>query len=336
MSESKNNRPVKVGIFIFIGLAILALTVFTLGSQKKAFTKSISVSAIFEDVGGLQKGGNIWFSGVKVGIVKSIDFHGDSQVEVKMNIEKSAIPHIHTDAKAKISSDGLIGNKIIVLYGGTASAPDIKEDDILATEGALSTDDMMATLQENNKNILTITTDFKSISRKLDEGEGTLGALLNDPSLAIKLNATATDLQATLANLKQVSENSKRVMSNFQAFSSELNQPGNSLHDIVADTMMYKSLNTSLATVQNSLKEVQKATNSLNDFTANLSKMSEQLNKKDNAIGVLLNDPATAATVKETMKNLETSSNKLDENLEALQHNFLFRRYFRKKKKGKN
>lgn len=336
MSESKNNKPVKVGIFIFIGLAILALTIFTLGSQKKAFIKSISIRAVFDDIGGLQKGGNIWFSGLKIGIVKSIDFHGDSQVEVVMNIEKSAIPHIHTDAKAKISSDGLIGNKIIVLYGGTATSPVIKENDILATEGVISTDDMMATLQENNKNILAITTDFKSISRKIDEGEGTIGALLNDPSIANKLNATATDLQTTLVNLKQVSENSKRVMGNFQAFSNELNQPGNSLHDIVADTLMFKSLNNSLATVQNSLNEVQKATNSLNDFAANLATTSEQLGKKDNAVGMLLNDPATAASVKETFKNLETSSKKLDEDLEALQHNFLFRRYFKKKKKGKD
>lgn len=328
MSETKNNRPVIVGIFIFIGLAILMLTIFTLGSQKKTFAKSISVTAIFDDVGGLQKGGNIWFSGVKIGIVKSIEFHGDSQVEVKMNIEKSVAPHVHTDAKAKISSDGLIGNKIIVLFGGTASAPSIKENDVLGTEGVISTDDMMATLQENNKNILAITTDFKSISHKIDEGQGTLGSFINDPSIANKLNATATDLQATLVNIKQVSENSKRVMGEFQAFSRNLNESGNSLHDIVSDTLMYKS-------ITNSLAEVQRATNSLNEFTANLSKMSEQLNKKDNAVGVLLNDPATAQTIKETMKNLETSSQKLDEDLEALQHNFLLRRYF-KKNKNKN
>lgn len=328
MSETRNNRSVIVGIFIFIGLAILAITIFTLGSQKKTFANSISVTAIFDDIGGLQKGGNIWFSGVKIGIVKSIAFHGDSQVEVKMNIEKSAAPHIHTDAKAKISSDGLIGNKIIVLFGGTASAPRIQENDVITTEGVISTDDMLATLQENNKNIQAITMDFKSISRKIDAGEGTLGSLINDPSIANKVNASATELQATLANLKQVSENSKRVMAEFQAFSKNLNESGNSLHDIVSDTIMYKS-------ITNSLAEVQRATNSLNAFTTNLSKMSEQLSRKDNAVGVLLNDPATAANIQETMKNLETSSQKLDENMEALRHNFLFRRYFKKQEKAK-
>jgi phospholipid/cholesterol/gamma-HCH transport system substrate-binding protein len=326
MSETKNNRPVIVGIFIFIGLLILAATIFTLGSQKKTFAKSVCINALFDDVGGLQKGGNIWFSGLKVGTVKSIGFHGDSQVDVQMSIELSAVPHIHADAKAKVSSDGLIGNKIVVIYGGTHTTPTIKENDVLATEGVISTDDMMATLQENNKNILAITTDFKSISRKLDQGEGTLGALLNDPSIANKLDATASDLQVTLANLKLVSENSKHVMANFQQFSRELNQSGNSIHDLVNDTLMYRSVNNSLA-------EVQKATQTLHQFTLNLKDVSSKLNQDNNALGLLLNDPNTANTIKETMTNLETSSKKLDENLEAMRHNFLFRRGFRKMKK---
>ncbi|MBI1223792.1 MAG: MCE family protein [Bacteroidetes bacterium] len=326
MSETKNNRSVIVGIFIFIGLAILAVTIFTLGSQKKAFTRSVCIDAIFDDVGGLQKGGNVWFSGLKVGTVKNIGFEGDSQVKVQMSIELSAVPHIHTDAKAKISSDGLIGNKIIVIFGGTTAAPNIKENDLLATEGVISTDDMMATMQENNKNILAITTDFKSISRKLEEGEGTLGALLNDPSIANKLNASATDLQLTLANLKQVSENSKHVVANFQHFSNELNQSGNSIHDFVNDTVMYSS-------IIKSLDEVQKATNTLHQFTVNLNQVSSKLNQDNNTLGLLLNDPATAADIKAMMRNLETSSEKLDENMEAIRHNFLFRRYFRKKNK---
>ena len=221
MKSLKNNRPVIVGIFIFVGLVILAVTIFTLGGQKKTFKKSFAINAVFNDVGGLQSGGNIWFSGVKVGTVKKISFHGDSQVQVTMSIENDAESHIHKDAKSKISSDGLIGNKIIIIYGGTPSAPHVEKNDFLSVENSLSTDDMLATLQINNKNLEAITTDFKSISKKIDSGQGTLGALLNDPTIAIKLNKTADDLQATLANLRIVSENSKHAMSNFQEFSSK-------------------------------------------------------------------------------------------------------------------
>ena len=68
--------------------------------------------------------------------------------------------------------------------------------------------------------------------------------------------------------------------------------------------------------------------------TGNLKATSEKLNNKDNVAGVLLNDPQAAASVKGTLSNLQTSSQKLDEDLEALQHNFLLRGFFRKKAKA--
>ncbi len=328
MKES-NNKPVIVGIFIFIGLAILAATIFTLGGQQKTFTRSFTISAIFDDVGGLQSGGNIWFSGVKVGTVKKISFHGDAQVQVAMSIENDAESHIHKDSKAKISSDGLIGNKIIIIYGGTPSKPHVEENDFLEVENVFSTDDMLATLQVNNKNLEAITNDFKSISKKIDSGQGTLGALLNDPTIAIKLNETAADLQVTLANLKVVSKNSKRVMADFGEFSSKLNKPGSSVNELLEDTLIYRNINRAMADLKNSTK-------ALNQFTSNLENTGAKLNQKDNAIGVLLNDPVSAISIQTTLQNLETSSQKLDENLEALQHNFLLRRYFRKKAKLKD
>ncbi|MBC7720409.1 MAG: MCE family protein, partial [Pedobacter sp.] len=123
----KNNRPVIVGIFVLLGLAILVITIFTLGGQKKTFVKSFTINAVFNDVAGLLKGSNIWFSGVKIGTVKKISFYGSSQVLVSMSIEQEAESHIHKDAMAKIGSDGLIGNKIVVIYGGDSTKPQVEK-----------------------------------------------------------------------------------------------------------------------------------------------------------------------------------------------------------------
>src|SRR5882757_8238268 len=114
----KNNRPVVVGIFVLLGLAILVVTIFTLGGDKKTFVKTFTIHAVFDDVNGLIKGSNVWFSGVKVGTVKSINFSGNSRVEIAMNIEKDVQSHIRKNAMAKIGSDGFIGNKIVIIYGG--------------------------------------------------------------------------------------------------------------------------------------------------------------------------------------------------------------------------
>ena len=326
MTNIKNNRPVIVGIFILLGIIILVVTIFTLGGQKKTFVRTFTINAIFNDVSGLQSGSNVLFSGVKVGTVKKIDFYGDSQVQVTMNIEREAESHIHKDAKAKIGSDGLIGSKIVIIYGGNVSKPQVEKNDFLRVENGLSTDDMMATLQENNKNILEITKDFKSISKKINSGEGTLATLLNDPAIARKLSAAADNLQETLANLKTVSEGSKNVLVNLQDFSGKLNKKGNLMNDLASDTVVYRSVKQTLAELNN-------ASNSVTKFTANLKTVSDKLNQKDNAVGVLLNDTETAASMKVTIKHLESGSKKLDEDLEALQHNFLLRRFFKKKAK---
>jgi phospholipid/cholesterol/gamma-HCH transport system substrate-binding protein len=74
-------------------------------------------------------------------------------------------------------------------------------------------------------------------------------------------------------------------------------------------------------------------------MVSGLKKTTEEVtsnitNNRKSPVGVLLHDEATAANLKSTIQNLETSTDKLDENMEALQSNFLFRRYFRKQAKA--
>ena len=172
MSTSKNRRSVIVGIFILIAIVILIVAVFTLGGERKTFSRKIPVKAMFNDVSGLKQGDNVWFSGVKVGTVKTIELKPNSKVELTLSIEEKSQPFIRQDAKAKIGSEGLIGNRIVVIYGGTSAAPEVKDGQFLKTEELTSTDDMLATLQENNKNLVEITRNFKIISDRIAKGEG--------------------------------------------------------------------------------------------------------------------------------------------------------------------
>ena len=183
MRSTKNTRAIIIGIFVLIAVAIFVVVVLTLGGQKKTFVKSITLKAAFTDVNGLQKGNNVWFSGVKVGTVKTIDFTPNATVEVVMNVEQQVTKFIRKDAMAKVSTDGLIGNKIIVIYGGTAQQSSVASGDILTVEKALSTDEMINTFQSNNKNLLAITGDMKTITGNLANGQGTLGRLLTDQTL---------------------------------------------------------------------------------------------------------------------------------------------------------
>lgn len=320
MAATETKRNVLVGVFIFIGLLIFIVGIFTLGGQQKSFVKSIRVNAVFSDIGGLKPGNNVWFSGVKIGTVKTIKFYGNSQVEVSMRIEQSAQGYIRKDASAKLSSDGLIGNKLIVIFGGNPKTAEIEDGDILQVQKDLSTDDIMKTLQENNENLIGITSNFKKLSSDMVKGKGTAGALLADSTLANSFRAIVTNLQKT-------TRTSAALAGQLGVFTAKLNTKGGLADKLMTDTSVFNKLS---ATADQLKQTSAKAT----VITDNLSKASNKLNSTDNAMGLLLNDAKTAEQVKSTMGNLQESSVKLNDDLEAVQHNFLLRGFFKKREKA--
>jgi phospholipid/cholesterol/gamma-HCH transport system substrate-binding protein len=319
METKSKKRAVIVGVFIFIGVVIFTLTILMLGGQRKTFTRSIEVKAVFSDVNGLKKGSSIWFSGVKIGTVKRILFSGTSKVEVDMNIEESSHEYIRKDAKAKISSDGLIGNKIILLYEGSPKYPAIESGDMLTVDEVESTDEMMKTLQENNRNLVQITNDFKIVSQRLRDGEGTLGRLSADETLV-------TNLESALLSIKKTSVSLEQITKDVSGFTSKLNNKGSLTDNLVNDTIVFNRLRASAI-------KLEAITASANDL---IHEIHTKVKDPKTPVGLLLSDQETATTIKSALKNLESGSKKLDEDLEALQHNFLFRRYFKKHPKTQN
>lgn len=324
MSTNKTKQAITVGFFITLGIAILIVGIFTLGGQKKAFSASLSVTAVFNNVNGLQKGNNVWFSGVKIGTVKNLEFYGNNQVKVTLNIDRKAHEFIRKDAKAKISAEGFIGNKLVVLYGGTQQAGAIEGGENMQVEEALSSEELLGTLQTNNKNLLAITTDFKILSKKLVNGEGTLGALISNEALYKDMQATIARLNNTVATLQVAVRNSEKLTGNVAEYTAGLRTPGTLAGDLVTDTMIMTNLRTSV-------EQINLATAQTNAFMHSLRNAGEKLDEGNNPAGILLNDEKAGDELRSTLENLNSSSQKLDENLEALQHNFLFRGYFRKK-----
>jgi len=319
MNSAERKRSIIVGLFVFIGVIVLILAIFTIGGQQNRFGGAVKVRAVFNNVGGLKKGGNVWFSGVKIGTIREVNFTEQSKVEIIMVINNESKEYVRKDATAVISSEGFIGNKMIVIEGGSHSVPYIEEGDELHSKEGNDTEAMMATLQVNNENLVAITNDIKNLSERVRRGEGTVGALFTDSLMA-------TNVKAMMANLNQAALNSKRISANLEQFSNRLNNKDGLANQLLTDTVLFNDLKSSVA-------QFEIASQNANELTRNLSAASDKLNQSDNTLGILLNDSDVADQVKATMENLETSSQKLDKNLEALQSNFLLRGFFRKEAK---
>ena len=317
MKERTNKRNVIVGVFVLLGILFLIGGILMVGNLHETFKRKMEVVSLFDDVNGLQKGNNVWFSGVKIGTVSSLHFYGRSQIEVRIKIETKAQQYIRRDAMVKISSDGIIGNKILIIYGGTSTAPEIQEGDTLGVEKTFSTEDMINTLQENNKNFLAITNDFKVISKGLVAGEGTIGKLLKNDDVYANINAT-------IASLKLASVKAEQLVASLATFSEGLNKKGTLANDLTTDTVVFNS-------VKASVRELQQMAGNASAIVADLKQAAANPNSP---VGVMLRDEASGARLKETIKNLESSSVKLDEDLKAVQSNFLLKGYFKKKAKA--
>jgi phospholipid/cholesterol/gamma-HCH transport system substrate-binding protein len=319
MSESNNRKKLAVGAFVFFGLLILVIGVVVIGGQRKSFTKSIRLEVVFDDVQGLQAGNNVWFSGMKVGTVKTVSFYGRSQVEVTMNVERQAQPHIRKDTKARISTDGLVGNKIVVLSGGSDSVPAVADNDRLESEQQAGMQEMMSTLQASNGNLLAITGNLKAVTEKLKAGQGTLGELLNDSSFA-------ETLRGSLGHLQAASAASDRMIDNLETFSTRLKQPDGLVNELLTDTTVFRKL-------QDAVAQMHQAAASASEFGVALRTAGKGLNDEHSPVGVLLHDEETADNLERMIKNLRVSSQELSDDLEAVQHSFLLKGFFRKKDK---
>jgi phospholipid/cholesterol/gamma-HCH transport system substrate-binding protein len=326
MKMDSNKRMITVGIFVALGILIFVAAVLTLGGQKKTFEQKSTLRAVFKDVNGLQPGNNVWFSGVKVGTIKKISFTPDAMVEVIMSIQNSTMHYIKRDSKAKISSEGLIGNKIVVILPGSTTAPVVPENAVLATDNGLSSDEMMATLQQNNKNLLDITGNIKTITDRLMSGQGSAGKILSDDELA-------NQLQAAINSFRMASAQVQKITSDVSNYTAQLQSEGSLTNNLVHDTVLFNRLKATAMEIHQASVTIKESSNSIQRITGNIENVSRRLDSTGSPVGVLLNDEEAGRNLKMTLDNLQMGSKKLDEDLEAVQHNFLFRGFFKKKEK---
>jgi len=142
----------------------------------------------------------------------------------------------------------------------------------------------MKTLQQNNQNLLAITSDFKLLSHKILQGKGTVGALLADSSMGVQLRSSMRNLQAATASAANLAVQ-------LNQFSKKMNTKGGFADKLLTDTATFNK-------VKGAITQLQQAAANATTLTNNLNKASNKLNTTDNALGELLNDPNGADTNK--------------------------------------
>lgn len=200
---------VRLGLFVAGGLGLFVLAIFFIGKQKNLFDPVYKLTATFYNVSGLQVGNNVRFTGINVGTVDHIVIINDSTVRVDMLIKKEVMQFIKSDCEVAIGSEGLIGDRILIITQGSAGAPVAGEGQELASAEPVETDAIIASLQVTAGNAEVITQQLAEIMYKVNSGQGTLGRLIQDTTIADNFNQTMVNLKESSQGLEENMEAAK-------------------------------------------------------------------------------------------------------------------------------
>jgi phospholipid/cholesterol/gamma-HCH transport system substrate-binding protein len=202
------SRALRLGAFIVATLAILVAGVFIIGSKQYLFTSTYQLKAQFDNVVGLDAGGDVRVGGVHSGTVRSIvlPHKPGEKVTVIMDMGKSTHEIIKQDSVATIETEGLLGNQYLAISFGSAGASELRDGDTIASQPPLEmadlfqkTSSILDSSQQAIQNATRATANLDSISAKIDKGQGTAGALVNDKQLYTNLEQTTGAMRDTMA-----------------------------------------------------------------------------------------------------------------------------------------
>jgi len=204
---------IKLGIFISLGIMLFIVGIYFIGEKQQLFRSTFHLSGVFREVAGLQAGNNVRLSGINVGTVENINLISDTSVRVEILVDESTRRYIKKDAIASIGSEGLMGNKIIIINPGTGGKMEIENNDTVQTVQPVNMDDIMISLKTTIDNTSNITSYLSKITGTLQSGKGTIGRLLMDQSMAKNFDSSIVNLKQGSEGLKNLVDESKNNFS---------------------------------------------------------------------------------------------------------------------------
>ena len=320
----KTINTVKLGLFVLAGLAFLIMLLYMIGKNQNLFGNTFELKARFSNVQGLMPGNNVRFAGIDAGSVKSVEVLNDTTVEVRMLIKTRMQSFIRKNAVASISTDGLMGNKLVNIAAVKTPSDVVQEGDVLQSTTAMDTEYMLEVLGKTNADLAVIAGELKTTVQRFNR-QNTFWTLLEDASLP-------QDVRGSLHNIKVSSEKLTASMGSLQQMLTDLQEGKGSLGQLLKDTAMIGDVRVSVQQLQSAAAGADSLMEQLNTFAANLNR---QMNEGKGTVQALLKDEEMRATLHNDLRNIEAGTQRFNEVMDAVKNSFLFRGYFRRQAQKK-
>ena len=297
-----------VGAFVIAGVLLFAIGLFFIGNRRMLFDRSIEIYTEFANLAALEEGAKVRVGGMDAGEVSSIQVPANpsAKFRVKLRIREDFHQLIRIDSLATIQTDGLVGNKFVQIEPGTDQAQVIPERGTIPSREAF---DLSAMLQRMSDTVDLIRTTIVDLKGGVD--------------LALtSVTETADEAQNLLADLgteaREIMDSTQRISGNLNVIVSGVREGKGTVGKLLADDALYTSVKKIAIDVESAVASLREASEQARAAVADL--------RGDN--GPL---KGVSGDLQQTLASARDAMHDLEENTEALKHNFLFRGYFNKR-----
>jgi len=294
----------KVGVIVLVSTTLLCILLFlmTSASGMSVFGKKLYVHTYFQNSAGLKVGAPVDLEGVTIGEVKKVLIvkdaaHKLTPVEVIMKLDPKYHESLHTDTKASLSTVGVLGDTVIDLDSKTAVGPELADGAELGTLETPSLIDVVKASEGTVETLNTILAKMNVIVDNIQQGKGSVGKIINDPTLY-------NEAEATVKSLHELSDG--------------LNSGHGSVGKLLKDDQLYDRLNDTVAKLDAIATALQAGKgsagklltddqlyNNLNSTARHANSILAEADAGKGGLGLLAKDPAFAKKLNDTVNQLD-------------------------------
>jgi phospholipid/cholesterol/gamma-HCH transport system substrate-binding protein len=326
---NRTSDNIKLGVFALTGLVLVVAFLYLLGKNQSIFSTRFPVKAHFENVNGLTPGSNVRVSGIVVGVVESVNLINDTLVEVELRLDDEMRRVVRKNTLADISTDGLVGNRVVNLLPAKESAPMIEPGDIIQSQKDVSTAEMLKILNKTNQNVLVISEGLLETVERINKSTQ-LTTLLQDESLSRDLKAALANLRVTTATASATATDLRSVMAGIRAGEGTVGA-------LLRDTTLAHELNLAARKLHSVETQAGQLVQNMDSLVRQVALLTDNvqtdIRQGPGTAHLLLRDSLAAARIQTTLGNIEQGTARFNESMEGLKNSFLLRRYFRKQEK---
>ncbi|HEV2914347.1 MAG TPA: MlaD family protein [Pyrinomonadaceae bacterium] len=313
----------RVGLLVIVSIAVLIFLILNATGDINPFSRKLHVKAQFANADGLREGSEVRLAGVRVGKVESVRLlppSGDPnapKVEARLAIDnkidgRPATDRIRTDSQAQLGSPSLLGNeKLINITPGTAVGQPVTEDFVLTSQSANSFNDLATSGNDLVQRLSKISDQVNDIVHKINEGQGTLGRVVNDEALYNNLNATIRDTEEVMRQIRSGQGSAGRFI-NDPALYNNANEIAAQLRSIAIDLRRGRGTAGKLLTDEELYNRASSAIARLDQATDQINLVIADVRAGRGTVGKLLTDEAIYNDARAAIARFNTTAERID------------------------